>query len=158
MIDYVDPELGSKQIRLITVVDPEGYIFEKIGDKELRIPGAKATIYHFNPETKLYELWPAKEFQQDNPQITDIRGSYSFLVPGGTYYITAEAKGYKNYIGEPFDVTEGDGVHTNIELKSQYGLLKLVDWKTALIIIITMLLLWNFYKDRKREKCATPKT
>ena len=156
VVDYVDPELGSKQIRLITVIDPEGYVFEKIGNKELRIAGAKVIIYRFNEQNKTHQQWPAKDYQQDNPQITGQSGSYSFLVPGGNYYITAEAKGYKPYTGEPFDVSEGGGVHTNIELKPIFGWLKLLDWKTALIIIIAMLLGWNFYKDRKREKCAPP--
>lgn len=152
VIDYVDPEMGSKQIRLITVVDPEGYVFEKVGDKELRIPGAVATLYHFNPETKGYEIWPAKDFQQDNPQVTGLSGSYSFLVPGGTYSIKIEAPGYLTYEGKPFIVEEGSGVHTNIELKAEYWWLKVLDWKTALLILVAMLLLWNFYKDKRREK------
>ena len=78
VINYVDPELGSKQIRLITVVDPEGYVFEKVGDKELRIPNASVTLYRLNTANNSYEVWPAKEFQQENPQVTDVRGSYSF--------------------------------------------------------------------------------
>lgn len=152
VIDYIDPEMGPKQIRLITVVDPEGYVFEKIGNKELRIPGAIATLYHFNPATKAYEIWPAADFQQDNPQVTGLSGSYSFLVPGGTYSIKIEAPGYLTYEGKPFIVEEGSGVHTNIELKAQYWWLKVLDWKTALLILVAMLLLWNFYKDRRREK------
>ena len=154
VIDYVDPEMGIKQIRLITVIDPEGYVFEKVGNKELRIPGAVATLYHFNPEIKAYEVWPAADFQQDNPQVTGLSGSYSFLVPGGTYSIKIEAPGYLTYEGKPFIVEEGNGVHTNIELKAQYWWLKILDWKTALLILVAMLLLWNFYKDRRREKRA----
>lgn len=152
VIDYVDPDLGSKQIRLITVVDPEGYVFEKVGDKELRIPGAVATLYHFNTEKKAYEEWPAKDFQQENPQVTGLSGSYSFLVPGGTYSIKIEAPGYISYEGKPFIVEEGSGVHTNIELKANYWWLKILDWKTALLIAVAMLLLYNFYKDRRRDK------
>ncbi len=154
VIDYVDPELGSKQIRLITVVDPEGYVFEKVGDKELRIPNASVTLYRQNSAGNAYEVWPAKEFQQDNPQITDVRGSYSFLVTGGTYYIKVEAPGYAPYKGDPFTVDEGGGVHLNIELKSNNWWLKVLDWKTTLLILVAMLLLYNFYKDRRREKRA----
>ena len=152
VIDYIDPELGSKQIRLITVIDPEGYVFEKIGERELRIPGAVATLYHFNTAKKAYEEWPAKDFQQSNPQVTGLSGSYSFLVPGGMYSIKVQAPGYLEYEGKPFLVEEGSGVHTNIELKAKYWWLKILDWKTALLILVAMLLLWNFYKDKKREK------
>ena len=30
VIDYIDPVLGTRQMRMITVIDPEGYVFEKI--------------------------------------------------------------------------------------------------------------------------------
>ncbi len=152
VIDYVDPELGSKQIRLITVVDPEGYVFEKVGNKELRIPGASVTLYHFNTISKSYEVWPAADFQQTNPQTTDIRGSYSFLVTGGKYYLEVKAPNYGSYKGDEFIVDEGDGVHFNIELRSKYWWLNVVDWKTALLILVAMLLLWNFHKDKMRER------
>jgi len=160
VMDYQDPDLGSKQIRLIAVVDPEGYVYENVDNKELRIPGAVVTIYNFNPDTKKYEEWPAKDFQQENPQITDVRGTYSFLVPGGMYYIKATAPGYLSYEGKPFPVEEGGGVHMNIELKVQYWWLKIVDWKTALLLIVALLLLFNFYKDKRRapEPEAVPKS
>ncbi len=154
VIDYVDPELGAKQIRLITVVDPEGYVFEKIGEKELRIPDASVTLYHFNTLSKKYEEWPAKDFQQSNPQFTDVRGSYSFLVPGGKYYLKVEAPDYLSYKGDEFIVDEGGGVHLNIELKPKYWWSKVLDWKTAALVLVAMLLLYNFYKDRRREKAA----
>ncbi len=152
VIDYEDPELGTKQIRLITVIDPEGYIYEKIGDKELRIPNAKVTIYNLNTSNNSYAEWPAKEFQQENPQITGVSGNYSFLVPGGTYYIKVEAKGYKEFVTEPFSVDNGGGVHMNIELKSELWWLKILDWKTTLLFVVIMLLLFNFYRDHRRNK------
>ena len=152
VMDYEDPDLGTKQIRLITVVDPEGYVYESVSGKELRIPGTVVTIFRFNPDNKRYEEWPAKDFQQENPQITDIRGTYSFLVPGGMYYIKAAAPGYLAYEGKPFPVEEGGGVHMNIELKVKYWWLKIVDWKTALLLIVALLLLYNFYKDKKQRK------
>ena len=152
VIEYIDPDLGIKQIRLITVIDPEGYVFEKVDGKELRIPGAVATLYYFNTAKKAYEEWSARDFQQENPQVTGLSGSYSFLVPGGSYSIKVEAPGYLTYEGKPFIVEEGNGVHTNIELKAKYWWLKILDWKTALLILVAMLLLWNFYKDKRREK------
>jgi hypothetical protein len=152
VMDFEGPELGKKEIRLITVVDPEGYIYEKDGDKETRIPGAIVSIFWLNPETKQYELWPAKEYQQENPQITDATGKYSFLVPEGFYYLKVEAPGYLIYDGKPFQVKEGSGVHVNVELKTKYWWLKIVDWKTILLILVVFLLLYNFYRDKIREK------
>jgi len=152
VIDYIDENIKSKEIKLITVVDPEGYIYEKNGNKETRVSGAVASLYWLNPETKQYELWPAKDYQQENPQITDVRGTYSFLVPDGFYYIKVEAPGYLSYDGKPFEVKEGSGVHINIELKTRYWFLNIVDWKTVLLIMVVLMLLYNFYKDRMREK------
>ncbi|MEW5907863.1 MAG: hypothetical protein AB1643_01635 [Patescibacteria group bacterium] len=152
VMDFDDPELGKKEIRLTTVVDPEGYIYEKDGDKETRIPGAIVSLWWLNPETKQYELWPAKEYQQENPQTTDVRGTYSFLVPEGYYYLKAESPGYLVYDGKPFQVKEGSGIHINIELKTRYWWLKVVDWKTILLVAVIILLLYNFYRDKIRER------
>ena len=152
VMDFEDPRLGTKEIRLITVVDPEGYVFEKYGDKETRIPGAIVSIYWLNLETKQYELWPATEYQQENPQITNATGKYSFLVPEGSYCLKVEAPGYLIYNGKPFQVKEGSGVHINIELKTKYWWLKIVDWKTILLILVIILLFYNFYRDRIRER------
>jgi len=157
VMDFDDPELGKKEIRLTTVVDPEGYIYERDGDKETRIPGAIVSLYWLNPETKQYEMWPAKEYQQENPQTTDVRGTYSFLVPEGYYYLKAETPGYLVYDGKPFQVKEGSGIHVNIELKTKYWWLNIVDWKTILLAVVIILLLYNFYRDKIRERLMRSK-
>ncbi len=150
LISYKDPDLGTREIRLIAVVDPEGYIYEKQGDKEIRIPGAIVSLYVLNPSTKKYETWPARDYHQENPQVTDVRGTYAFLVTPGYYYIGVVAPGYGEYQGKPFEV-ENNEVHFNIELQPKYGWLWIIDWKTLLLVIVTFLLIFNFYRDRKRE-------
>ena len=157
VMDFEDPKLGKKEIRLITVVDPEGYVYEKIKNQELRIPGAIVSLYWLNPETKQYELWPAKEYQQENPQVTDVTGKYSFLVPEGLYYLKVEAPGYPTYQGKAFEIKEGSGIHYNIELKTKYWWLKVIDWKTILLLVVILLLLYNFYRDRIRERLLRKK-
>jgi len=151
-VEYENKKEGSKEIKLTTVVDPEGYIYEKNGDKETRIVGAVVSLYWLSPETKQYQLWPARDFQQENPQTTDVRGTYSFLVPNGFYYLKVDAPGYQSYDGKAFEVKEGSGVHINIELNGPYWWLKFFDWKTILLILAIYLLTYNFYKDRMREK------
>ena len=148
VIAYKDPTLGTRQIRMTTVVDPEGYVYEENGGKETRIPSAIVSLYYLNPITKNYELWPAKNYQQENPQITDIRGTYSFLVPEGSYYFSVEAPGYDSYEGKVFVVREGSGVHQNIELKPRGGIFHNFDWKTALLIVVLLLLVYNLYRNR----------
>ncbi|OGZ18847.1 MAG: hypothetical protein A2175_02310 [Candidatus Nealsonbacteria bacterium RBG_13_42_11] len=154
VMDFEDPELGKKEIRLITVIDPEGYIYEKDGNKETRIPGAIVSLFWLNSETDQYELWPAKEYQQENPQTTDVRGTYSFLVPEGYYYLKIETPGYLVYDGKPFEVKEGSGVHVNVGLKTKYWWLKIIDLKTGLLVLFMILLLYNFYCDKIREKTS----
>lgn len=155
VMDYEDPDLGMKQVRLITVVDPEGYVYEKIRDQELRVRGAVVSLYWLNKKEKHYELWLAADYQQENSQITDARGTYSFLVPEGTYYLTTEAPGYAPWEGKPFRVEEGSGVHFNIELKTKYWWLNMLDWRTLFLVVIGLLLVYNFYKDRKRRQNNT---
>jgi hypothetical protein len=152
IITVIDYEDVKKAVKLIVIIDPEGYVYEKYGDKEIRIPGAVVSLFWLNPETKKYELWPANEYSQENPQITDVTGRYAFLVPPGYYYLKVEAPGYLPYIGKPFYVKEGSGVNFNIELKSKYWMLKIIDWKTILLIMVVILLLYNFYRDKIREE------
>jgi hypothetical protein len=154
VMDYKDPELGKKEIRLITLIDPEGYIYEKYRGRETRIPGAIVSIYWLNPETKQYELWPSERYLQENPQITDVTGTYSFLVPEGFYFLKVSAPGYLTYESKSFQVKEGGGVHINIELKPKGWWFRIIDWKTIIIIIFGLLLLYNFYSDRKRNKLS----
>ncbi|MFZ2149780.1 MAG: carboxypeptidase-like regulatory domain-containing protein [Minisyncoccia bacterium] len=154
VIDYIDPVLGSRRMSMVTVIDPEGYVFEKRDGKETRIPSAIISLYRLNPSSKAYELWNAKEYSQDNPQITDIRGTYSFLVPEGSYYFHVEAPGYNSYEGKVFIVAEGAGVHQNIELKSGVSWLKGADWQTGLLIVVLLLLVYNLYRTNLRDKLS----
>jgi len=152
VMDYLDETITSKEIRLITAVDPEGYVYEKNGIKETRILGAVASLYWLNPETSQYELWPAKDYQQENPQTTDVSGTYSFLVPEGYYHLKVDAPGYLSYDGKPFQVTEGSGVHINVELKTIYWWTRIIDWKIVLLIMAVLLLFYNFYRDKMKER------
>ena len=156
VIEYLDPEQGRRAIRLTAVVDPEGYVYRKEGQEEVRVMGAVVSLFWLNKETKEYQPWPAQEYQQENPQITDRTGKYSFLVPEGIYHLKVEAPGYLVYEGEPFEVKEGKGIHQNIELKKKYWWLGLIDFKTAglaaVLFLIVVLLIYNFHRDKIRER------
>jgi Protein of unknown function (DUF3607). len=151
VINYVDQNMAPKAVSMIAVVDPEGYVYEANNGKETRIPGAVISLYWLNPETSKYELWPAKDYQQENNQVTDVSGVYSFLVPPGTYYLQASAPGYLSYEGKPFEVAQGGGIHDNIQMKPKFWWLSIFDWKTLLLVIVALFLLYNFYRDKLRD-------
>jgi hypothetical protein len=152
VMNYADTQYNTKEIKLTTVVDPEGYVYELNGGRETRIPGAVASIYMLDPETKQYALWPADQYGQENPQVTDVRGSYAFLTPPGTYYLTIEASGFKKYEGKAFLVAAGtNGVHTDIQLSSKYGFIHSVDWRIVLLVLVILFLLYRFYAGERRR-------
>lgn len=119
-----DSNRPIREIEMITVIDPEGYIYEKIGNQELRLNDAMVSIWWKNGETGEFELWPAEEFQQVNPQVTDKSGEYSFLVPEGEYYLTVEVDEYEKFESDIFKVSFGRPVHMNIEMESDSFLKK----------------------------------
>jgi len=129
---------------MILVVDPEGYVYRKDGNDQTRIKDATVSIYWLNPEAKQYELWPAKDFQQENPQTTDITGKYSFLVPEGTYYLEVKSQDYVTYQGQPFQVVDGSGVHLNIELKTKNWFLRLFTIERIMLGLVIILLIAIF--------------
>ena len=135
LISYRDKSLGTRELRLVTVIDPEGYVFERIGGKEARIPDASVSIFNADDGT----FWDSVSYNQENPQVTDTSGKYAFLVPEGRYYITAEASGYVPYRSQVFTVREGSGIHFNIELRSS-GWLAGLDWKTTSLILLILVL------------------
>ena len=140
----------SKEIRTTTLVDPDGYIYEQLGDKELRINNAIVSLHQMNNKNE-YELWRAEEYGQENPQITNKTGDYSFLVPEGTYYLTVTAIGYNSYRSDAISVKEGKEFHSNIALKKQTDAFSFLDWNTVLIIILFCFVGYNFYLDRRRK-------
>ena len=52
LINYIDKKLGSKELRLVTVVDPEGYVYylNSNGD-ETRVSKAVVSIFNANTNT-----------------------------------------------------------------------------------------------------------
>lgn len=150
LIEYEDPELGMRMIKLTTVIDPEGYVYRVESDGiKARIPNAVISIYQLNSQNSEYKLWQANDYNQKNPQTTDDTGRYSFLVQEGTYYMTVKAAGYLSYQSDPFIIQEGAGVHQNIELKAKGGWLKTIDWKVIAIFLLFILVVWNFWRDRR---------
>jgi hypothetical protein len=141
-------QIATENINITTLIDPEGYVYEDINGKELLISDAAVSLYKLNSENK-YELWQAKDYGQENPQITGSTGKYSYLVPEGTYYLAVKSPGYYSYQSDAISVREGKEIHSNIALKKQTDLFSFFDWTTIAIIILFCLVIFNFYKDWK---------
>lgn len=150
VIDYTDKKQGSKELRMVTVIDPEGYVYEKDSEgREIRI--SDATVSIFKVTSSGDSLWDAKKYSQDNPQTTDKTGKYAFLVPEGKYFLTVESDGHDLYKGETFEVSEGNPVHENIELINKHGwLYNLLDWKIGIIILLFAIYMTHII-DRRRN-------
>ena len=141
IVNYKETKKSPEKMSMVVVVDPEGYVYEKLVDgREVRLNNAEVSIYWQNPATKNYELWPANNFRQTNPQTTDITGRYSFLVPTGMYYIRAHLASYNDYQSEPFEVQESKGVFMNIEMRAQFGWMKVFSMQNVLLLGIFVVL------------------
>ena len=156
VIEYVDRELGAREIRLIAVIDPEGYVFEKRNGKEVRIPGAIVTLYAKRSDTGAFDAWPAEEYSQENPQTTGSAGTYAFLVPPGNYYFGVQAPGYETYRGEEFAMGANKEVHVNIELTPTLLNRLASNWQTILLIITLILFGLNAIRNRRRYPESPP--
>jgi len=156
VMEYKDISLAPKQIRLINVVDPEGYIYSQLPEGRLRIMGATVLLYWLNPETKKYEMWPANKFLQTNPVITNDTGKYSFLTPEGLYYLEVNAPNYINYKSDVFSVIKGSiGIHMDIELKKKTFLPAWLDWKFWIFVLLGCQLLFMVYSFFNKKRSST---
>jgi len=146
-------ELPPKETKVETFVDPSGYVYESVLGKEIRVEGAKVFLYWFNPKNNKIELWPAKEYLQENPQVTNKSGEYSFLVPPGKYLIKVEKEGYLPYQSTVLDIKDSDYINFAIELKhKRVFFLSLIDWKIVLIILLGAIILWLTVRRKKQEE------
>jgi len=150
IIEYENNQ-EEREMNMTLVVDPEGYVYEMMMGRQARVENATVSLYQQNPRTNKYELWPAQDFSQQNPQTTGITGQYSFLAPQGTYHLQVDAPGYRQFKGEAFEIVQNQGVHANIELKPLKAAWWNFDWKfwvlavlmVSILVVLIILLLRN---------------
>ena len=99
-----------KQFVLKWIIDPSGYVYD-INTKE-PLNGVKATAYCIpydgsegfwdtTPADSQYGVvWDSKEYDQDNPIITNESGKYAWDVPEGWWRVKFEKDGYKTVWSE----------------------------------------------------------
>jgi hypothetical protein len=77
----------------------------RLVSKQGRVVGnAKVTLYYRQSGTNAWVAWDGAGFGQVNPQRTKNNGTFQMLVPGGTYYLKAEAKGFQTLVTRQFTV------------------------------------------------------
>ena len=148
VINYKEKSLAPITLNMVTVVDPEGYVFANTAAGEVRISGAVVSLYWLNPTTQKYELWPAKNYRQENPQITDTTGIYSFLVPPGKYYISISSNLYSSYKSASFNVDNRNSVNVNIGLTRKFFWSDLVSWQSIAILLLLILIGSTLFKNK----------
>lgn len=134
-------------------VDPRGYIYSLsssflgLGRKqEMRIDGAKVTIYQKNNNE--WKIWNSEEYFQQNPQLTNTSGEYTFFVPKGEYYLAVEKAGYKTAKSDSFKI---DNLILNKNVEMQLKIKPWV-WLISILAIGTILVLFARFIIRRRKK------
>lgn len=112
------PEGGSRLYDLSAKVNERGYVYEEMERGiEDRLEKAAITLYNFNPQTNQFEIWPAKVYDQINPQITQKNGEYYFLAPAGQYRLVAKEKDHQTYQSEIITLKQPGPITEKIEMK-----------------------------------------
>ncbi|MCC9077128.1 GEVED domain-containing protein [Litorilinea aerophila] len=80
------------------LIDPEGVVYDVATGQPIQ--GATVACLEATAGgdgTTVYQLWPAADFGQVNPQVTGADGYFSFWTPPGTYQLDVTATGYQPY-------------------------------------------------------------
>ena len=97
-----DPEKKKEQ-EVVPKADPSGFVYEAVPSN--RVEGVTATIYQYTyavdefgmqDEEKSEILWDAENYDQVNPQTTNLYGTFAWDVPEGSWVVKFTKDGYKD--------------------------------------------------------------
>ncbi len=114
-----------------------------------RIVGAEVSLFYLSKVGE-WVKWPADLYNQINPQLTDKDGSFAFLSPSGKYKLSAKANGYRDYVGEEFEVG-AEVVNMNIELKKFDGGLWITFVFLALLCGFVVVFAYKMWYNKNRK-------
>jgi hypothetical protein len=92
---------GNRVRQLLSVVQVSAPA-RVVGPNAKGVKNAKVTLYYRLPGSRAWVVWDGEAFGQSNPQQTSDSGGFQMLVPAGTYYLKAEAKGYETVVTREF--------------------------------------------------------
>ncbi|MBU1663339.1 hypothetical protein KJ627_03855 [Patescibacteria group bacterium] len=107
--------------------------YEKLNLKD-KVEGIQATLYWFNQKSNQWEIWPGLDYNQKNPQITNEKAEYGFMVPSGKYYLFFSKKGYLSKTIKEFE-PENNIINFNIDL---------VPWRPLIVVMVlcVLIIIW----------------
>lgn len=103
IVNYADGL--SDVIDLSLLIEPYGYVFERVGTIEERVPGATVLLETQDPISHAWSTWNASAYGQANPANSSDDGSFGFFAPAGTYRLRAAKSGYRTSETPPFQAT-----------------------------------------------------
>ena len=71
--------------------DPSGFVYEAVPTN--RLQDVIASVFYLENDSPVF--WNAEEFDEINPQITDVSGLYAWDVPQGMWKVLFEKEGYE---------------------------------------------------------------
>ena len=82
------------------------------GENEQKLEEVSVSVFLVDTDS----LWPGALFSQRNPMETNSVGEYSFMLPQGKYYLTAEKEEYYSYRSGIFGIIGNNVVNEKIKL------------------------------------------
>ena len=83
------------------------------------LANVKISVFYFDSTSKTWVLWDGESFGQKNPLTTSSDGTYSFMVPGGRYYIEANLPGFHTLQSEILDFSKTSLINFDLPLASK---------------------------------------
>ena len=136
-------KLSQLAITMTLKVDPYGYVYTKFFGNEIRISGAKVSLYKKVDGKEV--LWQPSD-TQTNPQTTGKTGEYHFFIDPGEYKIVVEAKWYSEKTSDWFTV-ETNILQTNVQMQ----LNPLILYSSIAIFISISFTVFYFISRKKQQ-------
>lgn len=83
------------------------------------IDNAWITVFQFFPELDDFVPWPGEVFNQANPQVTRLDGTYRFILPPGKYYLKVEKEGYRTFYTDIMNLDSHEAINFVIPITSR---------------------------------------
>ncbi|HEX3082172.1 MAG TPA: Ig-like domain-containing protein [Candidatus Saccharimonadia bacterium] len=93
---------GNRVVRELAAVAVRGAGVVAADTSKASIGAAKLTVYYRQAATGAWLVWDGPAYGEVNPLRTRGDGSFSLVLPAGTYYLKAEAEGYKTEVTREF--------------------------------------------------------
>jgi peroxiredoxin len=83
------------------------------------VDNAKITVYKEDEQSKVWSVWDGASFGQNNPQVTNVDGGYSYFLPNGTYYLTVTASDFKKVTSSIFKIDRPTAINMDFDMNAQ---------------------------------------